>query len=246
MKYFILVWRGYMTIDDSETKKPNHYFDNKEVEKLLVKYHETGCTNIRLRNELMNKADALIINVIRTYNLHNIYAGRDEAAFNDLYQTAWMAIESALYKFDNSPGHSKVFNLWTQIARTAILAAIKKDNRDKRNCENYRYYLDERSIKVKAKFDRFLEEIREVCKYCDDFMTIIDSLEYLYHNDPKPHEGLISKLSDSSNMSRAKIIKFIKILRVLSFELTDSPIGETEHQEQPVKPSTVAFTKDDD
>jgi len=47
-------------------------------------------------------------------------------------------------------------------------------------------------------------------------------------------------------MSRAKTIKFIKVLRLMSFEFTDSPIGEIEHQEQPVKPSSMAFTIDDD
>lgn len=224
----------------------NYYFDNDAVEAIIIKYHKTGCTDIGLRNEIMKHADELIINVIRTHNLHNIYAGKDESSFNDLYQIAWVAIESALYKFNNDPGHPKVFNLWSQIARTAILAAIKKDNRDKKNSEGYRYYLDERAIKRSAKFDRFVKEAKDVCKYCDDFMKIINALETLYLHDPKPHEGLIGKLTKLSGMSRAKIIKFIKILRLMSFEFTDSPIGEIEHQEQPVKPSTIAFTKEED
>lgn len=230
------------------TKKlpANYYFDNDLVESILVEYHKTGCTDIHLRDEIMVHSRELIINVIRTHNLHNIYAGKDESSFNDLYQIAWVAIESALYKFNNDPGHPKIFNLWSQITRTSILAAIKKDNRDKKNSEGYRYYLDERAIKRHAKFNRFMEEAKEVCKYCDDFMKIIRTLEELYFTDPKPHEGLIGKLTKRSGMSRAKIIKFIKILRLMSFEFTDSPIGETEHQEQAIKPSTIAFTKDED
>jgi len=224
----------------------NYYFDNDAVEAILVEYHKTGCTDIRLRNEIMGHADELIVNVIRTHNLHNIYGGKDDSSFNDLYQIAWCSIESALYKFNNEPGHPKIFNMWSQIARTAILAAIKKDNRDKKNSENYRYYLDERSIKVPAKFNRFMEEVKEVCKYCEEFMCIINTLEELYFTDNKPHEGLIGKLTKESGMSRAKIIKFIKVLRLMSYEFTDSPIGEIEHQEKPVKPSTIAFTKDDD
>ena len=91
-----------------------------------------------------------------------------------------------------------------------------------------------------------MEEAKEVCKYVEDFMKIICALEELYFDDPKPHEGLIGKLTKNSGMSRAKIIKFIKILRLMSFEFTDSPIGEIEHQERVVKPSTIAFTKDED
>jgi hypothetical protein len=136
--------------------------------------------------------------------------------------------------------------MWTQIARTAILAAIKKDSRDKKNSESYRYHLDDVALRRHAKFNRFLDEARAVCKYCEDFMYIINSLEKLYLEDHKPHEGLIGKLTKESGMSRAKIIKFLKVLRLMSFEFTDSPIGEFEHQEQPIKPSTIAFTKDED
>jgi len=224
----------------------NYYFDNDAVELILIEYHKTGCTKVEIRNEIMVHANELIINVIRTHNLHNIYGGRDDSSFNDLYQIAWVAIESALYKFNNEPGHPKIFNMWSQIARTAILAAIKKDSRDKKNSEGYRFHLDERSIKRPAKFDRFMREVKDVCKYCEDFMKIVNSLEKLYFTDPKPHEGLIGKLTKNSEMSRAKIIKFIKILRLMSFEFTDSPIGEIEHQEQVVKPSTIAFTKEED
>lgn len=234
--------------DDTPKKKlpSNYYFDNDSIEKLLVAYHKRGCTNVELRNQIMANTDELITNVIRTHNLHNIYVGKDESSFYDLHQIAWCAIESALYKFDNSPGHSKLFNMWSQIARTAILAAIKKDNRDKKNSESYRFHKDEQAIKRSAKIKRFLEEVREVCKYCTDFMHIVQTLEDLYYSDPKPHEGLIGKLTKNSKMSRAKILKFIKILRIMSFEFTDSPVGEVEHQEKPIRPSTMAFTKDED
>lgn len=227
-------------------KPKNHYFDNSLVEKLLVKYHETGCTDVSLRNEIMEHAGELIVNVIRTHNLHNIYMGKDESAFNDLYQIAWCSIESTLYKFNNEPGHPKLFNMWSQISRTAILAAIKKDNRDRKNAESYRYYLDEQIVKTQAKFNRFIEEAREVCKYCGDLMEMLDALEKLYKEDPKPYEGFINKLTNISGMSRSKVTKFIKLLKLLSFEITDSPVGESEHQDKPVKPSTIAFTKDQD
>lgn len=224
----------------------NYYFDNDAVEMLLIEYHKRGCTDIKLRDGIMSHANELITNVIRTHNLHNVYMGRDESSFNDLHQIAWCAIESTLYKFNMAPGHAKIFNMWSQVARTAILAAIKKDNRDHKNSENYRYYLDERAIRRPAQFDRFLQEAREVCKYCEEFLNLIDALENLYLNDAKPHEGLIGKLTKLSNLSRAKVIKFIKMLRVMSFEFTDSPVGGIYHQEPVIKPSEIAFTKDDE
>lgn len=150
----------------------------------------------------------------------------------------------------NSKTHSYIANGIvshnSQVARTVILAAIKKDSRDRKNSESYRHYLDEQVVKRPAQLDRFLKEAREVCKYCEEFMNLIGVLEDLYFNDSKPHEGLIGKMTKSSGLSRAKIIKFIKMLRLMSFEFTDSPVGEMHHQEPPVKPSSIAFTKDDE
>lgn len=233
-------------IEDTPNLPTNHYFDNAKVEKLLVEYHKTGCTDIRLRDEIMTHAHDLIINIIRTHNLHVIYGGNEESSFYDLYQTAWAQIESVLYKFDNSPGHSKLFNLWSQVARTVLLAAIKKDSRDKKNAESYRYYLDDQAIKRPTQFNRFMLEARELCKYSDDNTTLLNVLEELYKIDQKPYEGLISKLARKSKMSRTKILKFMRLLRLMGAEFTDSPLGEMEHQEKIIKPSMIAWNKEDD
>lgn len=231
----------------SDDKLPsNYYFDNRKVEKLLIEYHKTGCTNIPLRDAIMKNASELIINVIRTHNLHTIYGGKEESSFYDLFQLAWCQIESTLYKFNSAPGHSKIFNMWSQVARTVILAAIKKDNRDRKNSTNYRSHLDNVAIRRNVNFERFMDEARDLCQYNDEHMQIINAIEQLYYNDSKPHEGLINKLCEYTDMSRPKIVKFIKILRVFSFEFTDSPVGEYEHQEKPVKPSTFAWVDPED
>ena len=52
----------------------NYYFDNDLVESILVEYHSTGCTSVRLRNEIMKHADELIINVIRTQVHYSRYS----------------------------------------------------------------------------------------------------------------------------------------------------------------------------
>jgi len=541
--------------EDSEDYKlpANHYFDNRKVERLLIKYHETGCTDIPLRNEIMSHASELIINVIRTHDLHSLYGGHDESSFQDLFQLGYVQIESTLYKF--KPGHAKVFNLWccspheivlsdngiitiqeaikksensscslyglnglskitnhlhrpstatlkietdlgyelectpehrlyclksngpvwseakdlengdllaiqynqqlfvnddglsdikthddqwappnqwttelayimglivvkgsyshdkliirninrnvgqalannsdfefiydhqlkqislsnrkfieflhqlgfprqikhaiqflpsrllrtsksiqeslirgmsdedgtyrlvskplvqqlrmlllnlgfvsdleggnkswllhknyltltndniawlpirtiqrsqcevcevtvdspdhsyivngivshnSQVARTVMLAAIKKNSRDRKNVGSYREHLDERAIRRPVIFERFLTEARELCKYNTEHTAIVDALEQLYREDERPHEGLIEKLTQRSGLSRPRIIKFIKTLRLMSFEFTDSAIGEAEHQEPVIKPSQIPWTTDED
>ncbi|MBD3407224.1 MAG: hypothetical protein GF411_13980 [Candidatus Lokiarchaeota archaeon] len=153
-------------------------------------------------------------------------------------------IESTLYKF--RPGHAKVFNMWSQISRTVMLAAIKKNGRDRKNAESYRLHLDNRAIKRPALFDRFVKEAKELCKYNEEHTLILNTLIDLYKHDEKPHEGLIEKLTTKSGLSRPKIIKFIKTLRLMSFEFTDSTIGEIEHQEPVVKPTQIPWSKDDE
>lgn len=231
-----------MDKSDKALKKKN-YFDNKAVERLLIEYHKRGCTDINLRDTIMEHATELIINVIRTHNLHNIYGGKDDSSFNDLFQIAWSQIESTLYKFNSGPGHPKVFNLWSQVARTVILATIKKNNRDRKNSDNYRHHLDNKFIGKSIQFERFIKEVREIFKYCEEFQLIINALDNLYHSDDRPHEGLINKLSESSGVSRMRITKFLKVIKLLSGELSDGPADDGEIV---IKPSMMVWNIDED
>ena len=113
-------------IDDdpaTEAKRKGYYFDNHKVEQLLIKYVADCCVDVRLRDEIMGHAAELIRQIIRTHNFHNIYPGSDDASFNDLFQVAWCQIESTLYKFDWSPGHTKVFNMWCVSPETLLLTS---------------------------------------------------------------------------------------------------------------------------
>lgn len=103
-----------------EAKRLNHYFNNWEVERLLTKYVKSGCVSIELRDEIMVHAEELIRQIIRTHNFGEIY-GHDSASFGDLFQTAWAQIESVLYKFDYSPGHKRVFNMWCVSPDTMLM-----------------------------------------------------------------------------------------------------------------------------
>jgi hypothetical protein len=210
---------------EDEARVKGYYFDNHKVEKLLTEYVKGGCVNIILRNEIMGHAMEILRQIIRTHNFHNIYPGHDPASFGDLFQVAWVQIEKTLYKFNYEPGHTKVFNMWSQIATTVILAHIKREMRDKKNYGTYKGHLTNRHRPQSAAFERFMAEARTMAKYDQDGLTIIDALEKLYEKDDKPYDGLIGKLVKISGLSRQRVTGFLKQLRLRSFEFTDSPLN---------------------
>jgi hypothetical protein len=208
-----------------ELKSKSHYFDNKKVEELLTRYVKGGCVDVVLRDEIMAHAMELLRQVIRVHNFHNIYPGHDPASFGDLFNTAWMQIEKCLYKFNYKPGHSKVFNLWSQISKTVILAHIKRENRDKKNYGSYKSHVETHQRPKSAVFERFFCEARSMSQYDNNGLKIIDALEKLYKDDERAHEGLIGKLTKITGISRQKIVQFLKQIRLRSFEFTDAPVN---------------------
>lgn len=131
--------------------------------------------------------------------------------------------ETILYR-----GMSKVFNMWSQIARTVILAYIKKEARDRKNSSSYISHLDN---KPKLRSDivvRFLSEARDMCQYHDDYLRILESLEWLIHNDDRPYDGIIGKLVNVSGLSRPTITGFMRFVKLRSLEFTDSPMNRVD------------------
>ena len=268
------------------------YFDNNKVEDLMLKYRWTGCTDRRLRDEIMVNTEELIRQIIRAHNLHRIYPGQEESAFMDLFQTAWVQIERTLYKYKArvhcaecySPirptdsciytpqlneysiitpsdilklhltcpqcskipirityrGTSKIFNLWSQIARTVILAYIKKESRDHKNCDAYRSHLDNKKMPKSETFQRFLQECRALCKHNENYKSVIDAIEYIIKTDDRPYEGIIGKLVKLSGQSRAQVSNFLRMVRLRGNEFSDSPMNERQH-----KLRSVASSEDD-
>ena len=124
-------------------------------------------------------------------------------------------------------GMSKVFNMWSQISRTVILAYIKKEGRDRKNGHNYMNHLGTRQRNNNNIVDRFLQEARQLSQYSTDHLTILDALEKIVMTDDRPHDGLIGKLVDESGLSRAIVTNFLKMVKLRSFEFTDSPLNRT-------------------
>lgn len=93
-----------------EVLHKNHYFDNEIVERLMYRYVEGACTDVSLRDEIMIHASELIRQIIKAHNLGQICPGKDDTASGDLFQTAWIQIESALYKYEARPHCSRCYN----------------------------------------------------------------------------------------------------------------------------------------
>lgn len=140
--------------------------------------------------------------------------------FVEPIQDRYGGSEAILYR-----GMSKVFNMWSQIARTVILAYIKKEGRDRKNSTSYVSHLGNKSKPISDIMVRFLEEARTICQYNDDHTKIIEALDWLVHNDDRPHDGMIGKLVEKAGLSRAVVTGFIRLIKLRSFEFTDSPIN---------------------
>jgi hypothetical protein len=122
-------------------------------------------------------------------------------------------------------GMSKVFNMWSQIARTVILAYIKKEGRDRKNSGSYVNHLGNKSRPIPGMLARCLGEMRDLWKFHDDHLKIVDSIEWLYQHDERPHDGIIGKLVDRAGLSRATVTNFLQLTKLRSLELSDSNVN---------------------
>ena len=137
-------------------------------------------------------------------------------------QGRYAGSETILYR-----GMSKVFNMWSQIARTVILAHIKKEGRDKKNSGSYVNHLGNKKKQTSGAIERLINELRELYQYDEDGQKIIDSLEYLNQNDDRPYEGLIGKIVDHSGLTRQTVSTFMRMVKLRSHEITDSLISRS-------------------
>lgn len=276
-------------VEEGEAPAPpdkSYYFNNETVEGVLYKYLEGSCIDVGIRDKIMTHASELIIQIIRAHNLYSIYPGRDDSSFWDLYQIAWVQIESALYKYDARPhclycynfnrpsesmivdefmvfpklvkktkkckrcsnkfllvgvledkrqnsslnkiyyrGTSKIFNMWSQVARTVILAHIKKESRDRKNSGNLQTHMSTKLKSSPIYIDRFITEAREVFKYNEEHKAILKVISEIHSEDERSYEGLVSKISEKTDLSRAKIVNFFCLVRLMGKHFTDSPIN---------------------
>jgi intein/homing endonuclease len=138
--------------------------------------------------------------------------------------------ESELIDFAvDTPSHSYIANGLvvhnSQVARTVILAYIKKEGRDRKNSGSYMTHLGNKSRPLPGMLVRCLGELRELWKFHDDHLKIIGAIEWLFQHDDRPHDGVIGKLVEQTGLSRATITNFISLTKLRSIELSDSNIN---------------------
>jgi len=136
------------------------------------------------------------------------------------FQGGYGGSETIIYR-----GMSKVFNMWSQIARTVILAYIKKEGRDRKNSSSYVTHLGNKTRPLSGIMTRFFAEVRQVWQYHDDYLKIIDALEWLAQNDDKAYDGTIGKLVERTGLSRSIITTFMTLTKLRSLELSDSNVS---------------------
>jgi len=144
-------------------------------------------------------------------------------------------------------GSSKVFNMWSQIARTVILAFVKKEGRDKKNATSYRDHLTNSTKVDKDRMQRFFSEAEELFKHNDDHVCCLNALAEVIATDDKPYDGLIGKLVETSELSRSQVTSFIRILRLRSQDFTDSPLNrELDRERQQRKLQQQQFQNEEE
>ncbi len=149
--------------------------------------------------------------------------------------------ETILYR-----GMSKVFNMWSQVARTVILAYIKKEGRDRKNSGNYVTYLGHKNRPLSGIMERFLTEARELWRYHDDHLKIIEAIAWIAQNDDRPHDGIISKLVERTNLSRVTVTNFIHLTKLRSLELTDSNLNRNTNEHKTDRRKSNGLDGDED
>lgn len=123
-------------------------------------------------------------------------------------------------RFDNT----KVFNMWSQVAKTSVLAYIKKETRDRKNYSNFLDHQKQKPLFSNTQLPRFFKEARDMCQYDDDELKIIEALEKLADsNIENLANGLISRLIEETELSRQQIVGFFKKIRSFENEFSDSP-----------------------
>jgi intein/homing endonuclease len=136
----------------------------------------------------------------------------------------------------SSDDHSYIANGFvshnSQIARTVILAHIKKENRDRKNSPMFQEHLVNRTPCRSKALERFQFEARQICKHNDDYLKVLDAINQLYAEDDKPHEGLIAKLMERTLLPRLTITSFLRMCRLRCGEFTDSPANEEQENQR--------------
>ncbi len=108
------------------------YFPNKVVQALVIKYQDTGCTDVPLRDEIMQYVPELALKVIRRYTMYKLWgysnSNTAQPIIDELVSLCWERIEKIIYKYDRTK-KSSIFSQWTSVCILVVRAAAKNNGR---------------------------------------------------------------------------------------------------------------------
>lgn len=112
-------------------------------------------------------------------------------------------------------GMSKVFNMWSQVARTVILAYVKKDTRDVRNGDNYSEFIARKhSNGNNEQYASALLQAREQMWFNPAYCDVVDALIEL-SSETDPDKNFKKKVCTLSGVERKTVDHALVVLRVM-------------------------------
>lgn len=112
-------------------------------------------------------------------------------------------------------GMSKVFNMWSQVARTVILAYVKKDTRDVRNGDNYTEFISRKhSNGNNEQYTSALLQAKREMWFNPDYCDVVDALIEL-SSESDPDKNFKKKLCTISGVERKSVDHALVVLRVM-------------------------------
>jgi hypothetical protein len=111
--------------------------------------------------------------------------------------------------------HTKIFAFWSQVAKTCILAHIKKDKRDKRNKKHYTEHLLIRNKTIRKydiKISEFIDEAKKI--FMDSTShKILDSLFQIYITYMEIPKSIEKEICQISKLNPKLVKQFFNNLR---------------------------------
>lgn len=118
-------------------------------------------------------------------------------------------------------GMSKVFNMWSQVSRTVILAYVKKDTRDLRNGDNYSGFISKKQISGdNSQYHKVMMEAREHLWFNPDYQKVVDALIEL-SSSSDPDRNFKKKIASLANLDNGTVENALCVLRFVMSESVD-------------------------
>lgn len=229
-----------------KTSRERIYGLHSKITSLYAKYGVGNLSYDVIRTLLIDRGFYIIdtiLNKLRTWDSHNddpdykYIVDRLDERSRTSDNIVWLPVrkiehsnsrlcEISVDSSDHSYIANGIISHNSQVARTVILAFVKKECRDKKNANSYRDHLANKVKIDEDRLGRFFTEIQEISKFNDDYSKCLEALRKVVTTDDKPHDGLIGKLVKESELSRAQVTGFIRMLRLRSHEFTDSPLSK--------------------